>query len=274
MDRTSSHALRLSSNQACQLRSRGRCRMQICTRPQWDRSGANRALCVHRPCLLPRLISPFSQVIIVSPRRNVELEASDRHDDPTCLPASDIRCLISETIHEPIAHGERHMGSRVPGSTGIGRRLAADTWANTHRYRCVGRIRLTLAVFGPGDGLAEGSWRRLRWCGRVTESRHRVPSARIENDAVTVLDAKTGTRIWEKSFPSEYRSGISRDNGPRCVPLVCSDRVVIYSAQGVLRSLALIDGQLIWERDTHGDFGGSGGLLRRGEHSRCLKAAD
>lgn len=89
---------------------------------------------------------------------------------------------------------------------------------------------------------------------------HRVGSEEI----VEVVSAKTGKPLWESASPCDYRSGISSDSGPRCVPLVHNSRVVTFGAGGELRCLELATGKEIWKRNVQADFGAPEGYFGSG----------
>lgn len=73
-------------------------------------------------------------------------------------------------------------------------------------------------------------------------------------EIVRAHHAVTGKRLWSATSPCTYRSSISSDNGPRCVPLINQGRVYTFGAEGLLRCLQLRDGTEIWKRDTRADF--------------------
>lgn len=63
------------------------------------------------------------------------------------------------------------------------------------------------------------------------------------------LAADGGAPVWKASFPADYSGGIDTDKGPRCVPLVVGQQVVVLGAGGGLRCLAIADGSMRWQRD-------------------------
>lgn len=73
-------------------------------------------------------------------------------------------------------------------------------------------------------------------------------------ELVECLAAETGETIWKRGFDAQYSGGIDSDKGPRCVPLVVGQQVVVLGAAGVLRCLAIADGSVRWERDLLTDF--------------------
>jgi outer membrane protein assembly factor BamB len=129
-------------------------------------------------------------------------------------------------------------------------------------------------ILGPHrDGRAEGeklsdSWPadgpKLVWertvgrgyAGVAVVGERGVLFHRVENqEVVEAFDVKTGKPSWKYAIPTLYVSGISPDDGPRCVPIIHGDHVIVFGAQGHLACLRLADGTKVWAHDTHGEFG-------------------
>src|SRR5205814_8011042 len=88
---------------------------------------------------------------------------------------------------------------------------------------------------------------------------------RLEDEEIAdCLEAATGKRLWKASFPTAYDGGVSSDHGPRCVPLIHKDRVILYGAGGDLHCLAMADGKKLWSRATFKDFGATSGYFGAG----------
>jgi outer membrane protein assembly factor BamB len=85
-----------------------------------------------------------------------------------------------------------------------------------------------------------------------------------DEEVVECLDAASGRRLWKAAFPTTYRSSISSDHGPRCVPLIHKDRTIVYGAGGDLRCLALANGKALWSRAAFKDFGAPEGYFGAG----------
>ncbi len=79
---------------------------------------------------------------------------------------------------------------------------------------------------------------------------HRTESSEV----VAALHAETGKQIWSSEFPCSYRSGMSSDSGPRCVPLIAGDHVFVLGVEGDLRCLDWGTGREVWHRETSNDF--------------------
>lgn len=80
-------------------------------------------------------------------------------------------------------------------------------------------------------------------------------------EAVSVVDGKT---LWTSPAPCNYRSGLSSDSGPRCVPLIHQSQVITFGAAGNLRSLDLASGKEQWTRDVQTDFDAPEGYFGSG----------
>ncbi|HET6325682.1 MAG TPA: PQQ-binding-like beta-propeller repeat protein [Planctomycetaceae bacterium] len=88
---------------------------------------------------------------------------------------------------------------------------------------------------------------------------------RVENEElVQAFDVRTGKFLWKFAIPSSYVSGISPDDGPRCVPVMHGDRVIVFGAQGTLACLRLADGGKVWSVDTHAEFRAGEGYFGAG----------
>ncbi len=75
-----------------------------------------------------------------------------------------------------------------------------------------------------------------------------------DDEVVEVLDVSSGKPIWKSASPTTFHSSFADDQGPRCVPLIHGQRVIVFGAQGRLRCLDLASGKRLWERATHAEF--------------------
>lgn len=80
-------------------------------------------------------------------------------------------------------------------------------------------------------------------------------------EAVNIADGET---LWTSPAPCNYRSGVSSDSGPRCVPLIHQSQVVTFGAAGNLRCLDFASGKEQWARDVQTDFGAPEGYFGSG----------
>lgn len=69
-------------------------------------------------------------------------------------------------------------------------------------------------------------------------------------EVVEAMEAKTGKPLWRHAYPSQFIDPYGYNNGPRCTPLLTSNRCYTLGAEGKFTCLDLKSGKLIWERDT------------------------
>jgi outer membrane protein assembly factor BamB len=79
---------------------------------------------------------------------------------------------------------------------------------------------------------------------------HRVKDQEI----VEALEAANGNPVWRYTYPSSFVDPFGYNNGPRCTPLLTSNRCYTFGADGRLVCLALQTGKLIWQRETAKDW--------------------
>jgi outer membrane protein assembly factor BamB len=89
---------------------------------------------------------------------------------------------------------------------------------------------------------------------------HRVANEEL----VQAFETQTGKFLWKFAIPTSYVSGISPDDGPRCVPVIHGDRVIAFGVQGNLACLRLADGAKLWTVDTHAEFRAGEGYFGAG----------
>lgn len=75
-----------------------------------------------------------------------------------------------------------------------------------------------------------------------------------DEEIVEAMDSTTGKTKWQHKYPSRFRDPFGYNNGPRCTPLLTSNRCYTFGAEGKLTCLNLIDGKLVWQRDTTKDW--------------------
>jgi outer membrane protein assembly factor BamB len=81
---------------------------------------------------------------------------------------------------------------------------------------------------------------------------------------VEALDAATGKPLWKQDFPASYQGGVDPDHGPRVVPLIQDDRILLFGAAGDLHCVALATGQPQWSRRVYEEFRGNEGYFGAG----------
>ena len=79
---------------------------------------------------------------------------------------------------------------------------------------------------------------------------HRLGNEEI----VEAMDPGTGKSLWRQANPTTYVDPYGYNNGPRCTPLLTTNRCYTFGVQGLLSCLNLADGQVIWRRDTAKEF--------------------
>lgn len=84
------------------------------------------------------------------------------------------------------------------------------------------------------------------------------------HEVLEAFAAADGQRLWSRSFEATYRGGVNTDKGPRCVPTVSGDRVVVFGAAGDLHCVAAANGDAIWSRELYADFKGDLGYFGAG----------
>lgn len=82
--------------------------------------------------------------------------------------------------------------------------------------------------------------------GRCLVLHHR----RQNKEIVEAFEAATGNPIWRYPSPSAFADPFGYNNGPRCTPLLASNRCYTFGAEGRLLCLDLLTGNLIWQRET------------------------
>ena len=75
------------------------------------------------------------------------------------------------------------------------------------------------------------------------------------NAVLFCLKSETGQEIWKFEYPSEYDDMYGYDPGPRCCPVIDGDRVYLFGVEGMLHCLRVLDGKVVWKKDTTQDFG-------------------
>ena len=68
------------------------------------------------------------------------------------------------------------------------------------------------------------------------------------------MDAATGESRWRYAYASEFVDPYGYNNGPRSTPVVGTNVVYTFGAEGKLLCLDLATGKVIWQRDTARDW--------------------
>jgi outer membrane protein assembly factor BamB len=86
--------------------------------------------------------------------------------------------------------------------------------------------------------------------GSLLVLHHRVKNEEI----VAAFEAGTGQPLWRYAYPSGFVDPYGYNNGPRCTPLLTSNRCYTFGAEGMLICLELQTGRLLWQRNTAKDW--------------------
>ncbi len=87
-------------------------------------------------------------------------------------------------------------------------------------------------------------------CGNLLVLHHRV----ADEEVIECLEAATGKSLWRHAYPSHFVDPYGYNNGPRCTPLLTTDRCYTFGAEGKLVCVELQTGKLVWQRDTGIDW--------------------
>jgi outer membrane protein assembly factor BamB len=73
-------------------------------------------------------------------------------------------------------------------------------------------------------------------------------------EVVECFDAAKGNSMWRQKYASQFIDPYGYNNGPRCTPLLTSNRCYTFGAEGKLLCLELENGKVVWQRDTARDW--------------------
>jgi len=73
-------------------------------------------------------------------------------------------------------------------------------------------------------------------------------------EIVEAFDAGAGRSLWRHTYPSRFIDPYGYNNGPRCTPLLTSNRCYTFGAEGKLLCTDLQSGRPVWQRDTAKDW--------------------
>lgn len=72
---------------------------------------------------------------------------------------------------------------------------------------------------------------------------------------LVAVRSETGEELWRSGYRTDYEDYYGYDGGPRTAPLVDGPRVYAVGADGMLRCHRVLDGEVLWERDVHAEYG-------------------
>jgi outer membrane protein assembly factor BamB len=82
--------------------------------------------------------------------------------------------------------------------------------------------------------------------GRKLVLHHRIK----DEEVVQCFDSVSGESMWRYGYPSSFTDPFGYNNGPRCTPILNSNRCYTFGAEGRLCCLNLDTGKPIWQKDT------------------------
>ena len=75
------------------------------------------------------------------------------------------------------------------------------------------------------------------------------------NNRLVCMKSETGEELWKFEYPTDFEDLLGYSGGPRCCPVIEEERVYIVGGEGVIHCLNVVDGKVIWKKDTTKDFG-------------------
>jgi outer membrane protein assembly factor BamB len=85
-----------------------------------------------------------------------------------------------------------------------------------------------------------------------------------DEDILRLVSLADGKVRWRTAFPATYRRGIDPDAGPRCVPQILEDCVLVHAASGAVHCVELADGRVRWTRALRKEYGAEDGYFGAG----------
>lgn len=75
-----------------------------------------------------------------------------------------------------------------------------------------------------------------------------------DEEIVECLRADTGELLWKHTDPTQFVDPYGYNNGPRCSPVLTTDRCYTLGAEGMLLCVSLVDGTPIWKRELRKEY--------------------
>ena len=85
----------------------------------------------------------------------------------------------------------------------------------------------------------------------VADGRVFVHARNGDRETITALDAATGKRLWEDSYPAPYKvnsAAVSHGPGPKSTPVISDGRLYTFGISGILSSLDAATGKVLWRK--------------------------
>ena len=141
---------------------------------------------------------------------------------------------------------------------GLSSYLRADDWNQILGPNRDGIIKNLRTVQGWPNDRPTIHWRfplGEGYAGPVVIGNQVIVFHRISGkERIESIDRETGKSLWKQDFDAYYRGGVNPDTGPRCVPLVVDDKVVVFGAAGVCHAVKLHGGSRLWSRDLADEY--------------------
>lgn len=75
-----------------------------------------------------------------------------------------------------------------------------------------------------------------------------------DQEVISCRHVDDGRELWKQSYPSSFTDPYGYNNGPRCSPVLTSDRCYTLGAEGMLMCVSLQDGSILWKHDLQQEF--------------------
>lgn len=85
-----------------------------------------------------------------------------------------------------------------------------------------------------------------------------------DGERVRLISIADGKVEWSTPVAAKYAGGYNPDRGPRCVPIIEKNSVIVYGASGQLSCLDRKTGKVLWTRDARKEYGADDGYFGAG----------
>ena len=75
-----------------------------------------------------------------------------------------------------------------------------------------------------------------------------------DKEIVSCRSVKDGGVLWEHSYKSTFSDPYGYNNGPRCSPILTTERCFTLGAEGLLCCTDMTDGTVVWQHDLQDEF--------------------
>jgi outer membrane protein assembly factor BamB len=203
----------------------------------------HRRLCL--PCTATRLVTDLSNGrrslrSSAFPGRAWEREVSIKRSLFPAMVSKLTVCLVSvgialSTSHFGFADWSGLLGSNRDGHASVGSQIP-DSISGSLQVRW---------EFKAGQGYAGASISNNQVCLFDREGKE---------NKVRLVDLSNGKLIWQQSLATSFYGGMDADKGPRSVPTITDDTIVLLDAGGEAYGLDRKSGSMRWKRSLLKDF--------------------